>query len=388
MKLGLGLTAAVLLLSGCSLLAPPQLGSDEGGRRAPVLPRLNSEPQPATVAHTYTLTSQRQNTVGRVQVIVANESDTFSDIARSYGLGYDELRLANPDIDPWLPGAGTQIILPTRFVLPDAPREGVVLNIAAKRLFYYPPVADGELPTVSTYPIGIGREGWATPVGVSKIIAKAKDPAWYVPASVRKEHREAGDPLPAVVPAGPDNPLGRHVLKLDMPGYLLHGTNQPYGVGMRVSHGCVRLYPEDIEVLYSAVGLGVSVTLVNQPVLAGWQDAYFFIKAYPPLADDERDAAQLAAAALAHARARFGDTVTESFDAAVAQIATTANARAVRWEYAGIDALTDAVLVENVTRGPQEGPSREEVLALIDEVMQDEDAPDGAASSAASSDGG
>ena len=236
---------------------------------------------------------------GEVQVIAARAEDTFSDIARSYGLGYDELVHANPGVDPWLPGEGTTIVLPTRFVLPDAPREGIVLNIAAKRLYAFQPGEGDAPPTVITHPIGIGRVGWATPTGRSTVIAKATDPAWYVPASVRQEHAELGDPLPAIVPPGPDNPLGRHVLKLDLPGYLLHGTNQPYGVGMRVSHGCVRLYPEDIERLYAATGLGTPVTIVDEPVSVGVRDGVHYVAARPQLEDDPRDWAALLAAARA-----------------------------------------------------------------------------------------
>ncbi|HHQ15005.1 MAG TPA: L,D-transpeptidase, partial [Chromatiales bacterium] len=138
-----------------------------------------------------------------IQLISARDEDTFVDIARAYGLGYDELVQANPDVDPWLPGAGTTVILPTRHVLPEAPRRGIVLNVATKRLFYYPPVGDGEPTVVETYPIGIGREGWSTPTGETTVVSKARDPVWFVPASIRQEHAEAGDPLPAQVPPGP-----------------------------------------------------------------------------------------------------------------------------------------------------------------------------------------
>jgi L,D-transpeptidase ErfK/SrfK len=177
-------------------------------------------------------------------------------------------------------------------VLPAAPRRGVVLNIATKRLFYFPEVAEGEVPHVLTYPIGIGRVGWETPLGSAKVVSKARDPHWFVPASVRREHAEQGDPLPAVVPPGPDNPLGQFVLKLDMPGYLIHGTNQPYGVGMRVSHGCVRLYPENIDTLYSLVDIGTPVTIVNQPYLIGLYDGQVFFESHKPLEDDSVDTAQ------------------------------------------------------------------------------------------------
>src|SRR5690606_12163353 len=159
----------------------------------------------------------------------------FARIARPYDIGYDELRAANPSVDQWLPGEQTPVYLPTASVLPDAPREGIVVNIAAMRLYYYPAeehAAAGEPAlAVTTHPLGIGRVEWATPVGEATVTDKVRDPTWYPPASVRKEHAERGDPLPSVVPAGPDNPLGGHAITLSMPGYLLHGTNKPAGVG-------------------------------------------------------------------------------------------------------------------------------------------------------------
>lgn len=212
--------------------------------------------------------------------------DTFSDLAREYGLGYDELLAANPGVDPWLPGENTPILLPTQYVLPMLPRQGIVLNIASKRLFYFPDAAVGAPQTVLTYPIGIGRVGWETPLGETTVVSKARDPHWWVPASVRREHAEMGDPLPAVVPPGPENPLGTRVLKLDMPGYLIHGTNQPYGVGMRVSHGCVRLYPENIEYLFELVNVGVPVTIINEPYLLGRSNGELYFEAHEPLKDD------------------------------------------------------------------------------------------------------
>jgi L,D-transpeptidase ErfK/SrfK len=158
------------------------------------------------------------------------------------------------------------------------------------RLFYYPPRKDQNAPLeVVTHPIGIGKVGWSTPEGRTKIVSKVKDPTWTPPASVRKEHAENGDPLPAKVPAGPDNPLGRHMMRLGWPSYLMHGTNKPYGVGMRVSHGCIRLYPEDIAQVFEDVPVGTSVTVVNQPYLLGWQGAALYVQAYGPLDDDERD---------------------------------------------------------------------------------------------------
>lgn len=237
-------------------------------------------------ANAFTLASEDQTVVGELQVVFAGNDDTFSDLARTYGLGYDDLIAANPGIDPWLPGQNTPILLPTQYVLPDTPRRGVVLNIASKRLFYFPAAAEGEEQQVLTYPIGIGRVGWETPLGDTTVIAKAENPSWWVPASVRREHAELGDPLPSVVPPGPDNPLGTRVLKLKMPGYLIHGTNQPYGVGMRVSHGCVRLYPENIEFLYTLVDVGEVVTIMNEPYQMGHRDGVLYFEAHTPLEDD------------------------------------------------------------------------------------------------------
>jgi len=233
--------------------------------------------------------TEGQDIVGQVQVVRARYEDTFVDFARAYGLGYDDLVAANPEVDPWLPGEGTLIVLPTQFVLPLAPRRGIVLNIASKRLFYYPRVADGELRVVETFPIGIGRSGWATPTGVTTVVARVSDPVWFVPRSVRDEHEAAGDPLPRRVPPGPDNPLGRYALGLGIPGYLIHGTNKPAGVGMRVSHGCIRLFPEDIEHIFGQVEIGTQVRIVNQPYLFGWYATDLYFEAHAPLDEDDRE---------------------------------------------------------------------------------------------------
>lgn len=245
---------------------------------------------PLAVATHRFVVEKGSDLVGRIQVTTARHEDTLPDLARRFNVGYEEIVRANPGVDPWLPGEGTRVVLPTRFVLPDAPREGLVLNLAAMRLFYYPPRKDKDAPLeVVTHPIGIGKVGWSTPEGRTKIVSKVKDPTWTPPASVRKEHAENGDPLPAKVPAGPDNPLGRHMMRLGWPSYLMHGTNKPYGVGMRVSHGCIRLYPEDISQVFEDVPVGTGVTVVNQPYLLGWQGAVLYVQAYGPLDDDERD---------------------------------------------------------------------------------------------------
>ncbi len=281
------LAVLLFVLSGCGVIDAVFTAPD--GYREPAYPVGSpNEPLPPIAANRFELT-EGDDAIGMIQLISAREEDTFVDIARAYGLGYDELVQANPDVDPWLPGAGTTIVLPTRHVLPEAPRQGIVLNVATKRLFYYPPVREGEPVIVETYPIGIGREGWSTPTGETTVVSKARDPVWFVPASIRQEHAEAGDPLPAQVPPGPDNPLGTRVLSLGIPGYLIHGTNKPAGVGMRVSHGCVRLYPEDIESLYERIPVGTEVRLVNQPYLLGWQNGDLLLEAHPPLDEDQRD---------------------------------------------------------------------------------------------------
>ena len=199
------------------------------------------------------------------------------------------LLLANPGVDPWLPGVGREVVVPTEFVLPAAPHEGVVVNVAAMRIYYYPPHKKGEPQIVYTHPIGIGRVGWKTPEGTTRIVSREKDPKWVVPESVRKEHAEDGDMLPAVVPAGPDNPLGQYAFHLGWPSYLIHGTNKPYGVGMRSSHGCMRLYPEDIAVFFDMIPIGTKVTVVNQPYLFGWRDGTLYLQAYAVMEDDSRD---------------------------------------------------------------------------------------------------
>ncbi|MGH8645258.1 MAG: L,D-transpeptidase family protein [Gammaproteobacteria bacterium] len=232
--------------------------------------------------------SETTDVVGELYVVTAGEDDTLFDLARRYNLGIGEIVAANPGVDQWLPGAGTAIVLPTRHVLPHAPRQGLVLNLAAMRLFYFPKAADDATPQVITHAIGIGREGWGTPLGVSKIVKKVVNPTWYIPQSILKEHAQAGDPLPAKVPPGPDNPLGAFALRLGFPSYLIHGTNKPAGIGMRVSHGCVQLYPEDIEALFAHVPLGTPVRIVNQPYLAGWRDGELYLQAYPLLSEQRR----------------------------------------------------------------------------------------------------
>lgn len=224
--------------------------------------------------------------VGRLRRVEARQEDTLLDIARRNDLGRDEIVAANPGVDPWLPGKGRKVLLPTRFILPPGPRTGLVLNLPEMRLYYYLPGRGGQPGRVITHPVAIGRMDWQTPLGETRIVAKQKDPAWRPPASLKQEALAKGLTLPDVVPPGPDNPLGTRALRLGLPGYLMHGTNKPYGVGMRVSHGCIRLYPEDIETLYDQVPVGTPVRILDEPVKLGWLAGTLFIEVHPPLEEE------------------------------------------------------------------------------------------------------
>ncbi len=336
---------------------------------------VNERPvQDPISANHYELESSAQSVVGVPQVVLARDEDTFSDLARAYGLGYDELVAANPGVDPWLPGADTPILLPTQFVLPAGIREGVVLNIASKRLFYFPRMPEGQAPVVKTYPIGIGRVGWETPLGSTTVVAKAVDPVWYVPQSVRKEHAEMGDPLPSVIPAGPDNPLGTRVLKLNIPGYLIHGTNQPYGVGMRVSHGCVRLYPENIEYLYDLVDIGEPVQIINKPYLLGELDGELIFEAHAPLEDDLVGPDDR----LNDLFVSFGESSTNELSLEIEgdmrEIAGLSSGVPIRVGDDGTDqVMARARHVRNVVAVDPNEPTLGEVREMMDEVIQEDD---------------
>jgi len=343
----LGRTLAFVALAsafaGCSLMtsnrtAPPPSVA------VPTQPDPSAPRLAALETRQFTL-GAGQEIVGETQVLFARYENTFSAIGREYDLGYEEMRSANPGVDQWLPGEGTPIYLPTQSILPDAARKGIVINVPAMRLYYFAteksgttekppgttekaagtaekPAADPAVvkTTVTTYPIGIGAEGWATPFGEAKVMQKARDPVWYVPASVRKEHLERGDKLPAVVPPGPDNPLGAFAMTLSIPSYLIHGTNKPDGVGMRSSHGCIRLYPEDIEALFGRVPKGTPVRIVNQPLLAAWRDGQLYLEVHPPLAEEKHDLVAEAEGALKSALERAGSAaVGVEIDSAVVQ---------------------------------------------------------------------
>ncbi|MFW5451628.1 MAG: L,D-transpeptidase family protein [Methylophagaceae bacterium] len=231
-------------------------------------------------ATTFDLVDENTRVVGHNLIVYSHKEDTLLDIARQFDLGYSEIVDANPDLDPWLPGSGQRVLVPNRFILPDAPKKGIVINLAEMRLYYYPKPKKNQRQQVITHPIGVGREGWTTPLGKTRIIQKKKDPTWTPPASILAEHLEKGDPLPKVVPAGPDNPLGAYAMRLGMPGYLLHGTNRPFGVGLRVSHGCIRLFPEDIEHMFGIVPVNTPVEILYQPYKAALYRDQLYLEAH------------------------------------------------------------------------------------------------------------
>lgn len=216
---------------------------------------LSASPLSAT---THQMSPEDADLIGIEVSVKGLAQDTLLDIARQYDLRQEEILLANPDVDRWLPGNGTEIVLPGRFILPRAERKGIVLNLPEMRLYYFYRDSEKEL-MVKSYPVSIGRMDWNTPLGTARIEKKDRDPSWRPPESLKLEAAAKGDPLPDVVPPGPDNPLGNYALRLSIPGYLIHSTNKPYGVGMRVTHGCVRMYPEDIEELFPLVPLFTTV---------------------------------------------------------------------------------------------------------------------------------
>ena len=279
------LLVSSVLLASCSLLNGPAEKQAPEPPPPPVVPELPL----AVPTHKFELAPD-QDVIGTLQVTKSTKEDTLTDIARRFNVGYEEIVRANPKVDPWIPGEGTEVIIPTQFIIPNAKREGIVINVPQMRIFYFPPAKKGEPQMVYTHPIGIGRVGWATPQGTTKVVRRQKDPTWRPTPSIIKEHKEErGEDLPRVVGPGPDNPLGRYAFYLGWPSYMIHGTNKPAGVGLRSSHGCIRLYPEDIEELFSMVPNGTKVTVVNEPFVFGFQNDKLYLQAFDVLEDDTRD---------------------------------------------------------------------------------------------------
>lgn len=267
----------------------------------------------------YDLPLPGSDLIGELYQVRVQPGETLLDVAREQGIGQDELLLANPDLDRWLPTPGAEVVIPAWHILPDAPREGLVLNLPEMRLYHYLPTRPEQTPVVVTYPISVGRMDWKTPLGQTRIVRKQKDPTWYPPASVRAEAASGEhEPVPDAVPPGPDNPLGKYALRLGLPAYLIHGTNKPWGVGMRVTHGCIRLLPEHIEELFSRVQVNTPVYLVDQSVKLGWYGETLFMEVHPPLEED------------AEARANLLRYALEKVYAVIAEHPVTLDGAAVR----------------------------------------------------------
>jgi L,D-transpeptidase ErfK/SrfK len=219
--------------------------------------------------------------IGRMAVLRLKKGDTLPDIARHFSLGINAISAANPGVDVWVPEAGERILLPLSFILPDAPRKGIVINLASMRLFQFK--ADGKSLAVSTYPVGVGTTERPTPMGQMYVARKAIRPTWHVPASISEDHRKKGDPLPAKVLPGPLNPLGEYALYLSEASYLIHGTNKPSSIGLSATNGCIRLYPEDVKRLYANTPVSTPVSIVNQPYLIGQGNGVIYMEVHAPL---------------------------------------------------------------------------------------------------------
>lgn len=265
------LSICILVLHGCAVTRDYLTTLPLSGR------------DPDNIEKNYFLVNKGDDVIGRLAVVKLKNGDTLPDVARHFSLGINTVRAANPGVDVWAPAAGEHLVLPLSFILPEARRNGIVINLAAMRLFYFK--RDGNLQAVSTYPVGVGTAERPTPMGRMYISHKKFRPIWHVPASIAEDHRKKGDPLPAEVPPGPLNPLGEHALYLSKSGYLVHGTNKPASIGLRATNGCIRLYPEDIKRLFDTTPVKTPVKIVNQPYLVGRRDGMVYLEAHTPFED-------------------------------------------------------------------------------------------------------
>lgn len=280
---------------------------------------LGLVPQTSAAA-SYPLPPAGEDIIGELAAVRANRDETLLDVALRHDVGHEAIVAANPDVDTWLPEEGAWITLPTQFILPDAPRRGIVINLPEMRLYYYPEPRPGEAPRVITHPISIGSEGRNLPMGISHIGEKKVKPSWVVPASIRAEHAAEGDPLPAVVPPGPDNPLGEFAMRLGTSSYLIHGTNRPFSIGMRVSHGCIRMYPGDIASLFPQVPVGTPVRIINQPFKAGWRADELYVEAHAPLREEHLAPDASHATAMVAAVIKTSDVALDDMSWAMARL--------------------------------------------------------------------
>jgi L,D-transpeptidase ErfK/SrfK len=239
---------------------------------------------PLAQALTYTI-QPNSDLVGEVQSYAVKKGDTLPSIARQYDLGLWELQQANPNVNPNKKlTEGTQLVIPTAFILPDGARDGIILNLAELRLYYFPPNTN----TVVTFPVGIGRNGWRTPTGNTTIVLKRANPVWVPTDSIRAEAENNGYSLPDAVPAGPNNPLGKYAINFAWSGIRMHGTTNPASIGTRASHGCIRLYPEDIESMFNQVELGTKVAVIYTPLKVGVDNGQLYLEAHKLFDDQEQ----------------------------------------------------------------------------------------------------
>ncbi len=237
----------------------------------------------AFISHATTLVLPATgDVVGEIQYALSEANETIDEIGRRFDVGYYELLRANPQIDPRQSlVANSRLIIPAQYILPDVPRRGIVINLAEYRLYYFPENEN----VVITFPVGIGRKGWSTPLGVTKIVVKEANPKWRPTEKLRAEAKKNGDFLPDEFPSGPYNPLGQHALRLGWPTFLIHGTNRLNGIGARVSAGCIRMFPDDIEYLFRMVPVGTPVRVINEPVKIGKQDGTWVVQIHPLLSE-------------------------------------------------------------------------------------------------------
>lgn len=235
-------------------------------------------------AAVYKLPRKNEDLVGNIQTVVTENKESFTRLAEKYGVGYYELVQANPYVNPNKVLPGTVVLIPSQYILPNTAREGIVINLAEMRLYYYP----NNHKEVWTFPVGIGRKGSQTPLGEMSIIEHMDHPSWHSPESIRVERAKEGVIIPKVVPPGPDNPLGEYALRLSMRTYLIHGTNDNSGVGRRSSSGCIRMYPKDIDKLFHNVKEGERVAVVSEPYKLGRHKGYVYLESYLPFSAVEQ----------------------------------------------------------------------------------------------------
>ncbi|WP_417543486.1 L,D-transpeptidase family protein [Marinobacter sp.] len=268
--MGLKKYSALMLLAGAMAFQPLWAAEQARAVEKPVAAKV---PDRSPRVPTFKVTG---DLAGQLGVFTTRYEDTFAEVGSQLAMGYLELVKANPGVDPWLPGEGTTITLPRQYIIPEARREGIVINLAEYRLYYF--TEDG----VQVYPVGVGTSENPSPLTDAKVTMPLESPAWYPPASIRAEYEASGDFLPRMIPPGPDNPLGSHALLLSEKGYLIHGTNKLFGVGMPVSHGCFRMYNEDISRFVYQVSKGTSVQIVNEPVKMGMSGGEVWLEVHRP----------------------------------------------------------------------------------------------------------